>query len=241
MRRNEKDSLIAGGITAAAVLAILLVLYFGHVGWDREALAAVSEPETGQEELFLEPDLLTDPGTTEEIEPAPAPLRGEPEPAPVEQPVARQPVSEPDPVPSPPARIAQSAPAPVKESKPKGDEEKQRATSAMAGKFSPSNGSVQGKFDTAGTSASAVGVSGNIHGRQFLGCPKPDVTLSHKTVVKVEISVDASGRVSAVRASSGGTASIRKACEAAARQARWSEKKGAAPTPGSITFTITPR
>ncbi len=246
MTRQQKDSAIAAAITMGVVLLLLLTLFVGRIGWSRELLAAASVPEEAQEELFLEPELLPEPDTGEEESPvneAPAaPVKGEPEPAPEEQPkvVERQP----EPTPNPPKEkvITQKQPSPRQEPKPKGEEEKKKATSAVAGKFNNApNGSVAGKFESAGGNASSIGVEGKISGRSFLGCPKPDVSLTNKTVVRVEVTVDADGRVTSASATGGASAAIRRACEAAARQARWSEKKGASSARGSITFTITPR
>lgn len=78
-------------------------------------------------------------------------------------------------------------------------------------------------------------------GRQFLGCPLPDVELAHKTTVTVSIIVDADGHVTSATASGAATRAIRKKCEQAAMQARWSAKKGATSTRGTLTFTIIPK
>ena len=113
------------------------------------------------------------------------------------------------------------------------DKERQKATSSVANKFAPHNGSTEGSDKgTSGAGGTGVGVSGNAHGRSFISCPKPDVALRHKTIVTVNVVIDAAGS---------GSADIRRKCEAAARQARWSAKKGATSTRGSIRFTITPR
>lgn len=86
-----------------------------------------------------------------------------------------------------------------------------------------------------------MGITGNASGRTFKGCPKPDVTLRNKTTVTVSVVIDADGNVTSAKASGGSSAAIRRACEQAARGAKWSAKKGAGETRGSITFTITPR
>ena len=92
-----------------------------------------------------------------------------------------------------------------------------------------------------GAGGTGVGISGSARGRTFLGCPKPDVALRHKAVVKVNVVIDASGKVVSASASGSADASIRRKCEQAARGARWTEKKGVSETRGTITFTITPR
>lgn len=122
------------------------------------------------------------------------------------------------------------------------DKERQKATSSVANKFSHRNGAVEGTDKgTSGAGGTGVGVSGNAHGRSFISCPKPDVALRHKTIVTVNVVIDAEGKVVEATAKGSADASIRRKCEAAARQARWSAKKGATSTRGSITFTITPR
>ncbi|MDE6423412.1 MAG: hypothetical protein K2K95_08340, partial [Muribaculaceae bacterium] len=63
----------------------------------------------------------------------------------------------------------------------------------------------------------------------------------HKTIVTVNVVIDAAGKVIAASSTGSDDANIRRKCEAAAKQARWSAKKGASTTRGSITFTITPK
>lgn len=243
--RRNRDRLMAAAFTFLALLLILLILFFGKIGWNRDALAAASIPEPADEEEieFLEPELLTNAGEEEPLQPdqAAAPTAGIPETAPE----ANRRISEPQPDPgqAPPKErlVSRKDPSPVEEPKRKNDEEKKKATEAVAGKFHQNNGLTDGKFDSAGSSGSSAGIAGYVDGRQFLGCPKPDVTLSHKTTVKVNIMVNAAGKVVSAEARGGASASIRRACENAARQARWSPKEGAPDTRGSITFTITPR
>lgn len=242
--RKNRDRILAGTITALAILFILLILFVGKVGWNRNALAVSSIPEEGEEEIaFLEPELLENAGeeeASEQVESA-APQSGEPEKAPEENRRISEP--QPDPGQAPPKErlVTDRKPSPVEEPRRKSDEEKKKATAAVAGKFNQNNGLAEGKFDSAGSSGTSVGVDGHMNGRTFLGCPKPDLTLRYKTIVKVSITVDAAGKVTSASASGGASAAIRQACEAAARQARWSPKEGAASTRGSITFTITPR
>lgn len=241
--RQDKDRLIAGAVTMLVVALLLLLLFIGRVGWNREALAALSLPEDGQEEVFLEPELIPDAGDNDDPQsdqPA-APVAGEPELAETEN--SKVADIQPEPAVAPPKekKVTQKQPSPVKEPKPKGEEEKKKATSAVAGKFNQPNGMAEGKFDSSGSGGNSIGVAGQLNGRKFLGCPKPDVTLSHKTVVKVSITVNAEGNVTSARAQGGASAAIRRACEQAAIKARWSEKPGAVSTRGSITFTITPR
>ncbi len=241
--RQDKDRIIAGAVTMFVVALLLVILFVGRVGWNRDALAALSMPENGQEEVFLEPELIPEAGDNEDPladQPA-APVAGEPELAESEN--SKVADIQPEPAIAPPKEkiVTQKQNSPLKEPKPKGEEEKKKATSAVAGKFNQPNGLTEGKFDSSGSGGNSIGVSGHMNGRNFLGCPKPDVTLSHKTVVKVSITVNAEGHVTSAQAQGGASAAIRRACEQAARQARWSEKPGAVSTRGSITFTITPR
>ncbi|MDE7160886.1 MAG: hypothetical protein K2O24_08620 [Muribaculaceae bacterium] len=246
---EKKDSAIAAALTMGVVIALLLLLIFGKLNFDREALAAASIPEiTPPEELFIEPELIPEAGDHEEdLNDNAAPqAQGKPEPAP--EPAPEKIVRDENPKPAPPVEkpVVQKQESPVKATTPsKRDQEEKKAKDAVAGKFSPRNGMAEGKFDGAGTGTAGVGVTGKLAGRKFMGCPKPDVTLTHKVVVRVELTVDAEGNVTEVRGASAVSgrpdAGIIAKCKAAAKGARWAPKKGAAPTPGSITFTITPK
>lgn len=245
MTRTDKDRAIAAGLTFIVAFIILLTLFFGGISWDRQALAESSTPELmPPEELFIEPELveLGEEVAVNHDKPAPT-LQGEPEPAPVD----RTEIVEPGPKPDKPKPVRKEL-TQKKESKMKveepsqTDKERQKATSAVANKFSTKNGSTEGSDKgTSGAGGTGVGVSGNAHGRSFISCPKPDVALRNKTVVKVNITIDAEGKVTEATATGSASAEIRRKCEAAARQARWSAKKGATSTRGSITFTIVPR
>ena len=243
---NNKDRAIAAFLTFLVVLVLLLVLFFGSVSWQRDAIAQESTPEILQDEpLFIEPELVELGEETAVYNEKPAPtLKGEPEPAPEDHAEIVEPGPKPDPKPKPVRKETTSK----KESKmkveepSKTDKEKQKATSSVANKFSTKNGSAEGSDKgTSGAGGSGIGVSGNAHGRSFISCPKPDVALRHKTVVTVNVVIDAEGKVTEAKATGSADASIRRKCEAAARQARWSAKKGAISTRGSFTFTITPR
>lgn len=245
MTPRDKDALIAGGITFMVMVLLLVLLLCCHLSWDPQAAADFSIPEEGQEELFLDPELLREqPGDDQLPTPLPeaAPTAGEPEPAPVENKAVADISTDPTAQTPKQKLVTQKQESPVTDKTPKVSEEQKKATSSIAGKFAAPNGVADGKFDSSGpTSQGSVGVAGQMTGRGFLGCPKPDVTLNHKMVVRVEVTVDASGRVTSATATAGATAAIRRACEAAAMKARWTEKKGAVSTRGSITFTITPK
>ncbi len=248
MKKEDKDRAIAAGLTFFVALALLLVLFFGGMTFDRQFLAESSTPELlpEEEETFIEPELVDlgeETSVTHNTDPAPT-LKGEPEPAPEDHAEIVEPGEKPAPVPKPVVKeVTQKKESKVQKEEPSlTDKERRKATSSVANKFAPKNGQTEGSDKgTSGAGGTGVGVSGNAHGRSFISCPKPDVALRHKTVVTVNVVIDAEGKVTEASATGSADASIRRKCEAAARQARWSAKKGATSTRGSITFTITPR
>ena len=243
---ERKDRIIAAALTLLVALALLLVLFFGGISWDREAIANASTPELMdiEEPLFIEPELveLGEENAVNNNKPAPA-MKGEPDPAPEDKAEIIEPGTKPEPAPPKPKLNTQKKESKVKATEPsKTDKEKQKATSSVASKFSHKNGATEGTDKgSSGAGGTGIGVSGNAHGRTFISCPKPDVALRHKTVVTVNVVIDAEGNVTEAKAAGSADASIRRKCEAAARRAKWSAKKGATSTRGSITFTITPR
>lgn len=249
MNRSERrDSLIAAFITFLAVGLLLVWLLVATLRYDEKIASSSENPQLEEDEIFLDPELLLEnnksigePDASVEND-APAPeFKGEPAPAPVEQ--THTVLSGENNTPSPEQTlITSNAESAVQTSAPDKKKEEEKVASSMAGKFNSKPGSTQGKFDSPGGSDGvATGVVGKMSGRQFLGCPLPDVSLAHKTTVTVSITVDAEGKVLTATASGAATREIRKKCEQAAMQARWSEKKGAASTRGSITFTIIPK
>ena len=246
MTRNSKDSIIAACLTALVTLVLLLWLFFSSLSSGRALLAQESTPEIVPiTETFLEPELLRDLGEEESVvKDAPAPAeKGLPDPAPVENLKKSEPAPEPKPEKKPEAerRLKSEKPAPVKEAEPSASaEEKKRVTSAVAGGFAATNGTPSGSSGSSGAGGVGIGMSGVASGRSFLGCSRPSVKLRNKVRVTVDVIIDASGHVTSATARAGADASIRRACEQAARSARWSEKAGAPPTKGTITFNITP-
>lgn len=245
--KRNNDSIIAAAVTFAVALAILLFLFFGGMSFDRQLLAESSTPEIApeEEELFIEPEILRDLGEPDAVNhdaPAPA-FKGEPEPSETDNTKLVVPDKNPKPAPPIEKPITQTKESPVKATTPSvSDEEKQKVTSSVAKGFSGRNGASEGKDGVNGAGGSGTGVAGTASGRTFLNCPRPDVTLQHKTVVKVNVVIDQDGNViSASAAGAAASAEIRKKCEQAAKGAKWSPKKGAGETRGSITFTITPR
>lgn len=240
---SRRDSAIAAAVTMIVALALLLLLYFGQVGYSRAQIASASTPEPEEEELYIDPELLNlgEEEATRQDAAAAAP-RGVPQQTdkPSEQTTVRG-VSE-KPAPPKEKRTTQSKPSPVKESEPKAsDKERKMADRRTSKAFSPDNGATDGREGASGSGGTSTGIAGNVAGRVFKSCPKPDVTLRNRTVVKVRVTVDADGHVTAATAISGGNASLRRKCERAALQARWSEKKGARPVSGTLTFTLIPR
>lgn len=246
--RERKDSYIAAFVTFLAVGLVLAWLLAATLHYDEKLASHSENPELEEEEIYLDPELLEthrsvgDPDITRHDTPAPE-IKGEPTPSPEEQPHTlttgdnTQPSPEQTLITSTQESAVQTAASDRKK-----DEEK--VASSMTGKFNTKPGSVAGKFDSPGGTASDAtgsGVTGKMNGRQFLGCPLPDVALSHKTTVTVSITVDAEGKVTSATASGAATREIRKKCEQAAMRAKWSEKKGATSTRGSITFTIIPK
>lgn len=244
---ERRDSLIAAFVTFVAVGLILVWLLVATLHYDERIAATTENPQLEEDEIFLDPELLLEthniigePDITNQDAPAPE-IKREPVPAPVEQPhtVVTGENTEPSPEQTLISSEKESAVETAASNKKKDDE---KVASSMAGKFSSKPGSVQGKFDSPGGSDGvASGVTGKMSGRRFLGCPLPDVVLSHKTTVTVSITVDADGKVTSATASGAASRDIRKKCEQAAMQAKWSEKKGATSTRGSITFTIIPK
>lgn len=246
MTQKQKDKSIAAAITFVVMLVIILLLFTCGLTYDRALLAQSSTPEIlpEEEELFLEPEIIKPLGEENAVHrdaPAKA-FKGEPEPAETDQ--TKLVVKGQNPKPAPPVEKLVSTPkeSPVKTTEPTiTKEEKQKVTSTVAGAFSGRNGAAEGSSGTAGAGGSGLGISGSASGRTFLGCPKPDVALRNKTTVTVSVVIDADGKVISAKASGGASASIRRACEQAARGAKWSAKKGAGESRGTITFTITPR
>lgn len=242
----RKDSIAAGLVTFFCALLILLWLMFTSLHYD-EKLAAVSNPELEEEELFLDPELLLEqnksvgnPDDVNHDTPAPE-VKGEPVPSPVEQDHTAF-AGETETLSPEQQLITSSAESAVETAASSKRKDEEKVASSMAGKFASKPGSVAGKFDSAtGSEGTGTGVAGRLSGRQFLGCPLPDVELEHKTTVTVSITVDADGVVTSATASGAATRAIRKKCEQAAMKAKWSAKKGAASTRGTITFTIIPK
>lgn len=248
---QRKASMIAALATFVAALVILVLMFVLTVGDSRRMLAETSIPEIqDDEEIFLEPDLLVvdNPGeeteqTVDEAAPQPP---GEPDPAPEEQPVKK--INNPEPPAEKPVSnkdklVADKKESDVKTSTPKLSEEEEKRLASMQGKLkTDNNGSRTGKESAnSGAGGDGVAAQGSVNGRRMISCPTWKVRLSQKTTVKVNITVNAEGNVTAASAVSGGTPNLRKECEKMARGSKWTKKAGAKPASGTITFTISPQ
>lgn len=246
MTTEQKDKSIAAAITFVVMLIIILLLFTFGFTYDRSLLAENSIPEINmeEEELFLEPEILKPLGEEDAtVQDAPAKaFKGEPEPSETDN--TKLVVKGDNPKPAPPVEkhVTTTKESPVKVTEPSiSKEEKQKVTSTVANAFSGRNGATEGSNGNNVAGGVGLGISGNASGRTFLGCPKPDVTLRNKTTVTVSVVIDAEGKVTSAKASGGSSAAIRRACEQAARGAKWSAKKGAGESRGTISFTITPK
>ncbi len=242
---NKKDRLTAALCTLLFAALTIGILLATHLSIDIASEPEKKKPEliAIEEEIFIEPKLLNlgEKDATANDEPAPV-QQGEPEPAPKDNDRLVEPGKNPKPAPQKPKLVSSKKESPVKTTEPSATkQERSKITSSMAKGFSGQNGQVNGKNGSSGSGGEGAGVRGFARGRVFRGCPKPDVTLQRKVTVSVTVTVDEQGNVTSATAQGGASASIRRACERAARQARWSPKKGAGETRGTITFTITPR
>lgn len=246
--QESKDQIIAGAVTLAVAFVTVLLLSLCSLTYTNLVAQKPNAPEImvdEEEELFIEPEILKvkgEPDATSHDSPAPS-IKGIPEEAPVENNRLVTPGKNPEKNITEEKLVSTKYDSPIKTREPSAtNEEKQRVTSTVAKGFAPRNGSEEGQNSTAnGAGGTGVGISGAATGRTFQGCPKPSVSLSHKTTVKVAIVIDAEGRVISASASGGASAEIRQACERAAMGARWSAKKGAGESRGTLTFTITPQ
>lgn len=234
-------------------LLLLLLLFVCGISAERSRLAEASTAaelmtdQPDEEEQFIEPEILSDPGepdAAENVEPAPE-FKGVPDKAETENRKLVVPDKNPKPAPPVEKKVSQTKDNPVKTTTPSAtDEEKKRVASKIGGKFGD-NGNTGGTSATSnGAGGAGVGMVGTVSGRKFLGCNKPRVELQNKVVVEVRVTVDASGHVTKATArSKSGNASraILSACEQAARTARWNEDKDTPSATGTLTFTITPK
>lgn len=244
-KQNKKDSIIAACVTFGVALIVLLILFFGTIGYDSRDLAAASTPEISLDEELIEPEILQELGeenATADDEPAPA-YKGEPEPAPEENTVQTTPGKNPEPAPPVEKKVTQTKESPVKATEPTVSEEEKKKVTSMKGKFSSNNGATSGTSGSSGAGGAGVGKSGSADGRSFIDCPTPQVSVPRAVTVVVSVVINAEGTVTKANVKSGSSASddVKRRCEQAALRAKWSKKKDAPLTKGTITFRITPR
>lgn len=247
MSQSNKDSLIACAITLIALAMIVIGLMCGHLSFDVRNIAIEETPEIGllsDEEQLIEPELIRELGeenASKHSSPAPA-IMGNPDPDERENYKQITPGNNPKPAPPVKEKVSTKKEEKVKTDKPSvSNEEKQKVKSSVANKFPNDNGVQGGKSGSTGSGGTGTGIKGVASGRTFKGCPKPQVSLRHKTTVIVDVIINANGKVTSAKARSGPPADIRRACEAAARGASWSPKADSPSSKGSITFTITPK
>lgn len=249
-QEERRDAVIAAAVTFAAAIAILLILFLTSLNYDRRALAETSMPELqDDEEIYLEPELLavghdgeTELNSPEEAAPQPP---GVPDQAEKEQPERVVPNAIPpkeQPVSNKPKLTSTTEESDLKTSTPKLSKEEEKRMAALQGMKTDNNGSHTGKeSETSSTGGNGVSAAGTLKGRSMLSCPTWKVK-ANKTTVKVKVTVDADGNVTAASFESGtATPNLRTQCEKMARGSKWTPKKGAAPATGTITFTIIPK
>lgn len=251
-KRNNKDRLIAAAVTALVALLVALYLIFGSLVYDSTLLRMTPEARVAtlqEDELFIEPEILEDqtkgePDAVADDEPAPL-YKGIPEKAEEENTRVVEPGKSKKPAPPEPKPITQKTESPVKhQENTQTDEARQKATSALAGKFKGRNGNKNGSTSSGGAGGSGVGVAGNVHGRNFIGCDAPVVSVKHQVTVVVDVTINAAGRVTTAKARRGGgadAATLRKCEQAALRTARWSSDPDTPSAKGTLTFKIRPK
>ena len=253
MKRPRSPQIIAAAVTVLAAFGLLVFLWFTYVGQDREELAASSIPEEPDlEEVYIEPEMLTpepaddaEEEADESEEAAPEALglpEKTPEP-PVEKQVAATHSEQPKPTKSNQNLASQRKPSPVRTqpatTNPKPDS---RIASQMGAQFNANNGSTSGRHGSAGSGGSGTSVSSQgITGRTFRGFTgKVRSDKPFKASVRIRVTVDASGKVTAASLISAGGApnAIAQQCVAWARRCSWSAKPGAADAQGVITYNV---
>lgn len=249
MAQNDKNAKL---IALAATLILAALTFFClltvTIGWDKQAITEKTIQAPEEEEIFIDAELLEhgDEDIFDIDEPAPAP-EGSPEQA--DEPQDKLVATGENPMPSSPQEklTSQKQDSPVKSTEPpKTQKEESKISSTMKDKFSSSNGKTDGKPAGTGTGGSGIGTAGSLNGRTFLGCAEPSVAVSKEVKIVVNVTVDASGKVTeaSFKSDSGpgqGNTTLRNACVQASKNARWSKKEGARPARGTITWTLKPR
>lgn len=243
----KRESVFAAAVTFVAALAILILLFVLTVGDDRSALSQSSIPELqDDEEVYLEPELFEPalPGDPEaadenhgETEPLPSGLPDEGE--------ESKSVAVPSENPAPDGSNKQPLVGADKPSDVKSNpntlskEEQERLAKAKEKTWkSPANGDT-GATDGNGTVIPTGTLSGKGNaGRTMTFCNNDKISFTGKVTIKVNVTVNAEGRVTQADAVSGGSDKQRAECVKRAKNSRWTPLPGATPAKGTITFTI---
>lgn len=253
--RLDPNRLIAAVGTLIVALLLLLVCLVVRM----PEAAAPSHPENKTLEMasiepdetpeFIEPMLLEDAGDLDaarQTEPAPVP-DGTPDQAEVPQPQKVVNGENPTPNPSQERLVSTTKPSPKQTADPTPKETPDsRIAANMKGQFSPHNGQTGGSTTPSaqsGSGGTGSGVSGTLKGgRKLISCPMPGVKLSRKEVIKVEVYVNAAGKVTEANVISGSSDSkLRSACLNASLKAKWTPQPDAPRTRGVITWTLVPK
>ena len=171
MKKDNNDRLSALLLTLLFSVAIVITLFYGKISWESVQVAKTTPPDLmmpEEEELFIEPELkeLGEENAVKNSKPAPA-VKGEPDPGPEDNAeiIEPAPKAEPKPKPTPPKPKlnTQKKESAVKAEEPdKTEKERKKATSTVANKFSPKNGSTEGTPEGAtGAGGTGVGVPTN--------------------------------------------------------------------------------
>jgi len=248
-RQNARIRMAAAAITFVLAALIVVLLLHTHLGAFSTEDAAYCKADTipEQEEIFLDPVLedIGDPEIEVGDEPAAAP-EGEPEQAQEDNDrlqvkddkLPKEPVKEPKPV-----TQKQDSKVKVKPTA-NSDKENKRISSKMGNAFNPHNGKKDGKKDGSGSGKIGIGVSG-LQGRKRLTDPSFSEYVDKEVTIKVRIAVNEAGKVTEASfvSDSGpgaGNKTLRSACIKAARNIKWSKKKGTSSEAGVLTFRLTP-
>lgn len=247
--RNHRIQLVAGLLTLLLAALIVAILFVGGISWEETQEGKQPKPEIAMletdDETFIEPELVTDPGVQDATEPGePAPqVNGEPEPA--DKPNDRVVVSGKNEQKTPAVEkpITQKQPSTVKATEPtkndKPDQKIQGKTKFNTGK----NGDPNGKPGATGSGGQgSANAHGSMKGRSLISCPKftPNLSKTEKVVLRVTVTEEGSVRKASFKQRCSITA-VNEQCLQAALKSRWTPKKGAGDKEGTLTFTLTPK
>ena len=244
----SRERLIALAVTAVVALMLLLWLMVATLGRDKEALTKMQPPIEEEQEIFIDPELLTlgEPDAVTKDKPAPAPS-GQPEQSETPSDKLVVPGEKTEPSQSTEKLVSTTHESTLQTKEPtKTEEPESKISSTMKDKFSPKNGKTEGNDESVGAGGTGCGVAGSVNGRSFLGCSLPSVSVNKAVTIYVSITVDENGKVIEARFKSdkgagAGNQTLRNACVKASYNARWSVKKGEPRATGTITWNLRPR